>query len=361
MIRTRASSAGRSRQPGLRRIQGTRTGRTPSASGQVVHVALVGLLDASDEGRVIAVSGQPLCERDRLDRGAADVQAGDDRTIRTGSARTAARPCPRQRDADRPAPTPRARGGSCPSRSHRTAIPAGRQRGLSSTTIPASPDQEHARAQYGRRRRRPVRSQDGDRAEARLALPPARPPRVAGCAEYEQQSVGQVVAPAGHERHPAASAREADQRCVEDRQAGEQRTDQNSGVSARRVPGGCHRQRGHEEAERHAAAVPEEDPGRAGQIPGQEAGASAGQRERQSPATSIWPLIAASAPIPAAATAATVAQAPSRLSIRLNALTTPTTQTIVSARSTAPGQAVLQPSPASKNATAAPLRQAAAT
>jgi hypothetical protein len=54
------------------------------------------------------------------------------------------------------------------------------------------------------------------------------------------------------------------------------------------------------------------------------------------PASAASPEINARTPAPTAETAATDAAAPSMLSIRLNAFITPTTQTIVSARSAGP-------------------------
>ena len=66
------------------------------------------------------------------------------------------------------------------------------------------------------------------------------------------------------------------------------------------------------------------------------------------------PLTAAKMPIPTDATAATVLQAPSRLSIRLNAFTRPIIHNTVSARSTTEPAAVSHPSPAANRPQAAP-------
>src|SRR5579884_1211894 len=73
-----------------------------------------------------------------------------------------------------------------------------------------------------------------------------------------------------------------------------------------------------------------------------------------SPATSVWPRMAARTPIPAAATPATEPQAPSRLSMTLKALTAITTEAIVSPQSNTGGSPVFQPRPAANRAAPAP-------
>ena len=89
------------------------------------------------------------------------------------------------------------------------------------------------------------------------------------------------------------------------------------------------------------------------------------RRRTPAPASSRSPSIAASVPIPADDTHATVPHAPSRLSIRLKPLTSPTTHATVSTSSTAPPADVFHPRPAEISARAAAIsastRQTGAT
>ena len=86
-----------------------------------------------------------------------------------------------------------------------------------------------------------------------------------------------------------------------------------------------------------------------------------GRKPKHAPATAkasgvsaVSPAISVSVPAPIAETAATEAAAPSMLSIRLNAFMTPTTQTIVSARSAASSWNRPQPRPVDHSSTAMP-------
>ena len=106
----------------------------------------------------------------------------------------------------------------------------------------------------------------------------------------------------------------------------------------RRLRGADHHERRDDEADRHAAAVAEEDPRRRGEVVRQEAEAGAAQRRRGDREPGVAVRRARATATPPTTTSAIVLAAPSMLSNRLKALTTPTTQTIVSARSTPPAE-----------------------
>ncbi len=97
--------------------------------------------------------------------------------------------------------------------------------------------------------------------------------------------------------------------------------------SRRQPAAGCrgHRQRGHEKADGHTAAIAEEDLRWSGEVPAQEREAGAGKAEGH-PRQRCLDRDRGQRPDARSRDGATVPQAPSRLSMRLNAFTSPTIQ-----------------------------------
>ena len=151
---------------------------------------------------------------------------------------------------------------------------------------------------------------------------------------------------------PPGAARSSRAR-VQHRKAGEQHRGQDRRPTAALPVGQGHDRRRDHEADRQAAAVAEEDPRRAGEVVGQEA-EQAPDIPAQRTASATSPSTSASAAVASAVTPPTVAAAPSMLSIRLNALTRPTTQRLVTTRSTSGAPRPTSPRSSAHSADAAP-------
>ena len=119
------------------------------------------------------------------------------------------------------------------------------------------------------------------------------------------------------------------------------------------VPGSRRDHRGDQEPEWHAAAVAEEDARRPREVERRNARAGAGEGDRHR-GEQRRPR-RAQGPTPRRLARPTAAAAPSTLSMRLNAFTTPTTQTTVSSRLIRLASKRNQPMPAAQRTTAAAI------
>ena len=283
-----------------------------------------GSSDAADQRRLVAERLQRPRQRDRLDRGPADVEPGDD-AHDAGSVAPVGGPS-LGADAD-----------SAPTHDAALRLERGARR---SRAAPEGDPRRSPRARVkhdDRRDRRRQRDQRGDDApvadtsasdaRARQDRLPAAGPRASRPGEQPSRRWVRWSRPPVDSGTPRRAG-DADQRRVEDRQPDQQCARASEcRVADPRLDGDRHRERGDQEPDRHAAAVAEEDPRRAGEVPAQERRRTRRQRERDGDATR--PSGSPRAPIPSADTRDRGAGAV-RLSIRLNALTMPTTQTIVS-------------------------------